>query len=146
MHWKLLNVDPPVTYAVVLDSGDEVVGALSRFVRGREVEAASITAIGAFRRAVLGYFEWESKKYKKIPVEEQVEVLSLIGDVAVGDDGPSLHIHAVLGRRDGSTIGGHLLEAEVRPTLEAILIQPPSYLRKVKDPATGLALIARNPG
>ncbi len=146
MHWKLLNVDPPVTYAVVLDTGDEAVGALSRFVREQEVEAASITAIGAFRRAVLGYFEWESKEYKKISVEEQVELLSLIGDVAVGDDGPGLHIHAVLGRRDGSTIGGHLLEAEVRPTLEAILIQPPSYLRKVKDPATGLALIARDPG
>jgi hypothetical protein len=145
MHWKLLNVDPPVTYAVVLDTGDEAVGALGRFVREQEVEAASITAIGAFRRAVLGYFDWESKQYKKIPVEEQVEVVSLIGDVAVGDEGPGLHIHAVLGRSDGSTIGGHLLEAEVRPTLEATLIQPPSYLRKEKDPATGLALIARDP-
>jgi hypothetical protein len=141
MRSKLLNADPPITYAVVLDTGDEVIGELGEFVREHEIEAASLTAIGAFSRAVLGYFQWESKQYKKIPVDEQVEVLSLLGDVAVGDQGPTLHLHAVLGKADGSVVGGHLIEAYVRPTLEVILIQPPSYLRKRKDPETGLALI-----
>ncbi|MBV9199129.1 MAG: DNA-binding protein [Alphaproteobacteria bacterium] len=141
MRSKLLNADPPITYAVVLDTGDEVSGELSKFVRDQEVEAASITAIGAFSRAVLGYFQWETKKYKKIAVEEQVEVLSLIGDVAVAAEGPTLHLHAVLGKFDGSVVGGHLIEAYVRPTLEVILVQPPSYLRKRKDPETGLALL-----
>ena len=141
MRSKLLNADPPITYAVVLGTGDEVIGELSNFVREQEVEAASLTAIGAFSRAVLGYFQWETKEYKKIPVDEQVEVLSLLGDVAVGNQGPALHLHAVLGKADGSVVGGHLIEAYVRPTLEVILIQPPSYLRKRKDPETGLALI-----
>ena len=141
MRSKLLNADPPITYAVVLDTGDEVIGELGKFVREQEVEAASLTAIGAFSRAVLGYFQWETKQYKKITVDEQVEVLSLLGDVAVGDQGPTLHLHAVLGKADGSVAGGHLIEAYVRPTLEVILIQPPSYLRKRKDPETGLALI-----
>ncbi|TMJ67655.1 MAG: DNA-binding protein [Alphaproteobacteria bacterium] len=141
MRSKLLNADPPITYAVVLDTGDEVIGELGNFVREQEVEAASLTAIGAFSRAVLGYFQWETKQYKKITVDEQVEVLSLLGDVAVGDQGPTLHLHAVLGKADGSVVGGHLIEAYVRPTLEVILIQPPSYLRKRKDPETGLALI-----
>jgi predicted DNA-binding protein with PD1-like motif len=90
---------------------------------------------------LLGYFEWDTKQYKKIAVDEQVEVLSLLGDVAVTDEGPTLHLHAVLGKADGSVVGGHLLEADVRPTLEVILIQPPSYLRKRKDPEIGLALI-----
>ena len=141
MHSKLLNADPPITYAVVLDTGDEVIAELGKFVRAQEVEAASVTAIGAFSRAVLGYFQWETKQYKKIAVDQQVEVLSLLGDVAVGDQGPTLHLHAVLGKADGSVVGGHLIEAHVRPTLEVILIQPPSYLRKRKDPETGLALI-----
>jgi uncharacterized protein len=141
MRSKLLNADPPITYAVVLDTGDEVIGELGKFVRYQEVEAASLTAIGAFSRAVIGYFEWETKQYKKIPVDEQVEVLSLLGDVVVGDQGPTLHLHTVLGKADGSVVGGHLIEAYVRPTLEVILIQPPSYLRKRKDPETGLALI-----
>jgi len=141
MRSKLLNADPPITYAVVLDTGDEVTGELGKFVRDQEVEAASVTAIGAFSRAVLGYFQWETKQYKKIAVDEQVEVLSLLGDVAVGDEGPTLHLHAVLGKSDGSVVGGHLIEAYVRPTLEVILVQSPSYLRKRKDPETGLALI-----
>jgi predicted DNA-binding protein with PD1-like motif len=71
----------------------------------------------------------------------QVEVLSLLGDVAVGNQGPALPLHAVLGKAEGSVVGGHLIEAYVWPTLEVILIQPPSYLRKCKDPETGLALI-----
>lgn len=145
MRWKLINADPPVTYAVALQTGDEAVKLLGDFVREQDVEAASITAIGAFKRAVLGYFDWEKKEYKKIPVEEQVEVLSLIGDVAVSEGQPTLHIHAVLGKSDGSVVGGHLLSAEVRPTLEVILTQSPSYLRKAKDPETGLALLAIDP-
>lgn len=145
MRAKLLNADPPITYAVVLDKDDEVIAALSRFIRDQEVEAASVTGIGAFCNAVLGYFDWQTKQYRRIPVDEQVEVVSLLGDVAVADDGPVLHVHAVLGKADGSVVGGHLLEAHVRPTLEVILIQPPSYLRKRKDPETGLTLIAADP-
>jgi predicted DNA-binding protein with PD1-like motif len=145
MRWKLINADPPVTYAIALETNDEAVAGLAEFVRDQAVEAASITAIGAFKRAVLGYFEWQSKQYKKIPVDEQVEVLSLIGDVAVAEGKPTLHIHAVLGKSDGSVVGGHLLSAEVRPTLEVIITQSPSYLRKAKDPETGLALLAIDP-
>jgi predicted DNA-binding protein with PD1-like motif len=145
MRAKLLNVDPPITYAVVLDKDDEVIAALGRFIRDQEVEAASVTGIGALCNAVLGYFDWQTKQYRRIPVDEQVEVVSLLGDVAVADDGPALHVHAVLGKSDGSVVGGHLLEGHVRPTLEVILIQPPSYLRKRKDPETGLALIAADP-
>lgn len=143
MHWKLLDAGPPATYAVVLAHGDEAIAALGRFADEERVDAASLSAIGAFERAVVGYFDWERKQYKRIPVDEQVEVLSLLGDVASGPDGrPALHIHAVLGRSDGSVVGGHLLEGHVRPTLEVIVIEPPAHLRKRKDPETGLALIA----
>jgi carbamate kinase len=94
MRWKLLNADPPVTYGVALQTGDDVLSSLGKFIREREIEAASVTAIGAFSDAQLGYFDWQTKAYKKIPVTEQVEVLSLLGDVAVAEDGPTLHLHA----------------------------------------------------
>ena len=91
---------------------------------------------------MLGYFDRERKEYEEIPVDEQVEVLSLVGDVALDPDGaPVVHAHAVLGKRDGSTAGGHLLEGHVRPTLEVMLIESPAHLRKRHDPETGLALI-----
>ena len=145
MRWKLLDRGPPATYAIVLATGDETIGALQQFVRERKIDTAALTAIGAFEQAVVGYFDWQLKDYRRIPVEEQVEVLSLLGDVAEADGDPALHIHAVLGRSDGSVVGGHLLEGHVRPTLEVVLTEPPVHLRKKKDPEIGLALIAIDP-
>ena len=130
------------TFVVVLDTGDEVMATLKRFVTQESLEAAQFTAIGAFRSAVLGYFDWETKEYQRIPVDEQVEVASFIGDLAQGPDNtPSLHVHCVLGRRDGHALAGHLLEAQVRPTLEIVLTDSPVHLRKRHDPDSGLALI-----
>jgi uncharacterized protein len=130
------------TFALVFDTGDEVMAGLSGFAAENDLNAASITAIGAFSDATLGYFDMERKEYKQIPVDEQVEVLSLIGDIAPKENGePQVHAHVVLGRSDGTTKGGHLLEAHVRPTLEVILTESPEHLRRRTDEETGLPLI-----
>lgn len=130
------------TFALVFDVGDEVVSEITNFARDYALDAASLSAIGAFSGAMLGYFDVEKKEYEEIPVEEQVEVLSMIGDVAVKEDGdPQLHAHVVVGRRDGATRGGHLLEARVRPTLEVVLVESPTHLRKKTNEEFGLALI-----
>jgi predicted DNA-binding protein with PD1-like motif len=129
-------------HVVVLDSGEEAFAALTRFAGEAGISAASLTAIGAFERATVGWFDFASKSYRKIEVDEQCEVLSAIGDVAVGDDGkPSLHVHIVLGLSDGSTRGGHLLAGTVRPTLEVVLTEVPVALRRRKRADLGIALI-----
>jgi uncharacterized protein len=130
-----------VTYVVVCDPGDEAVAALNQFVRSERLEAAQVTAVGAFERAVVGWFDPGIKQYRRNPVDEQCELVSLIGDVAMGEDGPVLHMHAALGLADGSTRGGHLLEGRVYPTLEAVITETPAQLRKVMRPDIGLALI-----
>ncbi|CDP54089.1 hypothetical protein [Devosia sp. DBB001] len=143
MQSKLIHdAEGQQTYAIILATGDEVTACLTAFAKEAGLQAASFKAIGAFRSARLAFFDWEAKEYLPIAVDEQVEVASLTGDVAIGpDDKPALHIHAVLGRRDGSAVAGHLLSAEVRPTLEVILTESPEYLRKKLDPNVGLALI-----
>src|ERR1700744_4870327 len=119
------------TFAVILHTEDEVMASLKQFVAKEHVESAQFTAIGAFRSAVLGYYDWDTKQYRNIPVNEQVEVASFLGDIAQGEDGkPSLHVHCVLGCKDGRAVAGHLLEARVRPTLEVILTDSPAHLRK----------------
>lgn len=128
-------------HALIFEAGDEVMGTLKEFVRRENVRAGRFTAIGAFESATLAYFDWERKNYVDIPVNEQVEVLVLAGDVAWEGDKPVTHVHAVLGRRDGSTVGGHLRRAIVRPTLELMLTQAGALERRF-DPASGLALIA----
>ena len=141
MKAKIMNDAPERTIALVLDAGDEVMSKLHAFAAEHNLMASRLTAIGAFQRATLGYFNWERKAYDRIPVDEQVEVLALVGDIALDGGKPKLHAHAVLGKRDGSTVGGHLLEAHVRPTLEVLLIESPAYLRRVHDAHSGLALI-----
>jgi uncharacterized protein len=126
---------------VAFDIGDEVTAGLGPFVRENEVEADPITAIGSFRSALLGYFDWPAKAYRKIAVDEQVEVLSLIRAVAVADDGPSLLSMPFSAGSTGRWVGAHLLEAHVQPTLEGILVQPQSYLRRCRNPVSGLPLI-----
>lgn len=144
MKEKLLIDDgAQKTYAVVFDKGDEVKQGLTDFAKRQKLGSARLTAIGAFSDATLGYFDRERKEYKKIPIDEQVEVLSLVGDIALKEgDTPALHAHVVLGRSDGTTRGGHLLEAHVWPTLEVIVDESPRHLQKKTDPETGLALIS----
>jgi uncharacterized protein len=129
------------TFAVVLDKGDEAAGELVEFARRNDVTGAAITAVGACREATLAYFDPDLMQYHDIPVTQQAEVLSLLGDIATKDGEPALHAHAVLGLRDGSTVGGHLQRAAVWPTLEVIVTESPSHLRKRVDRETGLALI-----
>jgi len=143
MKSKLLaDQDGMRTFVVVLDDGEEAFAALSKFATSETIGAASLTALGAFKTATVGWFDFASKNYRKIPVGEQCEVLSLIGDVAIGDDGKaSLHAHAVLGLRDGSTRGGHLLDGIVHPTLEVMLVETPRHLHRRKRVELGIALI-----
>src|SRR5580658_5910697 len=130
------------TRVVVLDSGEEAFAALTKFANEAGITTASLTAIGAFEKATVGWFDFEKKTYKKIEVGEQCEVLSAIGDLAIGDDGKaSLHVHVVLGLSDGTTRGGHLLAGTVRPTLEVVLTDTPTHLRRKKKPDIGIALI-----
>jgi predicted DNA-binding protein with PD1-like motif len=141
MKSKLLHEDGERTFVLVFEKGDEAIGELEAFAREHDLGAARFTGIGAFTDAKLGYFDRGRKEYEEIPVSDQVEVLSLLGDVALEEGEPKVHAHVVLGRSDGAALGGHLLEAHVWPTLEVVLDESPAHLRKRSDPETGLALI-----
>lgn len=145
MRAKLLADGDERTWVLVFETDDEVVAPLVAFAREAGIAAARFTAIGAFRRVTLGYFDWARKDYRRIPIDEQVEVLTLAGDVAREGEAPKVHAHVVVGKSDGTAHGGHLLEARVRPTLELMLVQSPAHLARVHDEASGLALIRLPP-
>ena len=141
MKSKLLDATGQKTFALVFDKGDEVVAELTAFAKAEHVGAAHFTAIGAFSEVTLGYFQRDRKAYKRMVLAEQVEVLSLLGDIAHEGDKRVLHVHGIVGLRDGTTRGGHLLGAKVWPTLEVIVTEWPQYLQKRMNPTVGLALI-----
>ncbi len=129
------------TFVVVFDKGDEVIESLTTFARRETLRASHVTAIGALRDVTLGYFDRATKDYRKIPLTEQVEVLSLLGVITLDGELPKVHAHIVVGRADGSTRGGHLLQGHVWPTLEVVVEELPRHLQRRTDPESGLALI-----
>ena len=126
---------------LVFDTGEEVASALTDFAKKNNISGAHFTAIGAFSDAGIGYFDWQKKDYVNNPVDEQVEVVSLIGDIALDEGKPKVHAHVVVGKSNGTTMGGHLLKAHVRPTLELVLHDAGEQLQRKFDPQSGLALI-----
>lgn len=143
MRTKLLDEREGLrTFAVVMDKDDEAMAELGNFAREREVTGAGLTAVGAARQGLLGYFDADEMVYQDIPLSGQAEVLTFVGDIAVQGSAPALHVHAVFGFRDGSTLGGHVQRLHVWPTLEVIVTETPSHLAKRVDEETGLALIS----
>ena len=136
-----LESEAEKTYVLVFDSGDEVMAQFEQFAKQQRLGASHFTGLGAFSDAVLGFFDFDKKDYERIPIDEQVEVVSLVGDVTSEASGPKVHAHVVVAKRDGTAHGGHLLRAHVRPTLEVVVTESPSHLHRETDAATGLALI-----
>jgi uncharacterized protein len=130
------------TFALVFQTGDEIVTSLEDFAKAEDFSGSHFTAIGALSDVTFAWFDWDKKRYEKAAeIREQVEVLSLIGDIALAKGKPKVHAHIVIGKRDGTAHGGHLMRAHVRPTLEVILAESAHWLRRKHDPESGLALI-----
>ena len=141
MKSKLVD-EKPRTFVLVFNTGDELLAGLKHFAKEHKLADASFKAIGALQSAKLGWFNWETKQYETVvALVEQVELLSLIGDIADKDGEPRVHAHVVVGKSDGTAHGGHLQEAIVRPTCEVVLTESPTHLSKELDPESGIALI-----
>ena len=142
MQVQLLNPgDPMKQYAVIFYQGDEAFSGLLEFAEKYQVTSAHFTAIGALNGATLGWFDPQRKMYKKIPINGQHEVIGMSGDIALYQGKPVVHAHLVVGSPDGTTHGGHVLEAYVSPTLEVMVTVDPVTTQKRFDPATDLTLI-----
>ena len=141
MKSKLLNDDKQKTFAIILDSGDEVMESITSFAKEQKLHASQFNAIGAFSKVTLGYFDFSIKDYQKIEINEQVEVLNIAGDISLYENEYKIHAHVVVGKKDGSAHGGHLMKATVHPTLEIILTESPAYLKREMDKDSGIPLI-----
>lgn len=143
MRSKLIGLQPSGRgFVVAFDMDDDVLDRLNEFLASEAVGAAKLYGIGGFRRATVGYYDMDRKRYLPIEVDDQVEVLSFIGNVASYGGKPRLHAHCVLGYRDGRSVGGHLLAATVRPTLELMVEEIAGGLTRIDHPDIGIPLLA----
>jgi predicted DNA-binding protein with PD1-like motif len=142
MKIRLLSENAGVKhYVIILAKGDEVMSGLTDFARQNKVTSASFTAIGAFSHATVAWFDDTRKEFRLIPIEQQVELVSMIGNIALVNDQPVVHTHVSVASSDGTMRGGHVMNAFVFPTLELFMTVYPTPLHKESDEATGLKLI-----
>jgi predicted DNA-binding protein with PD1-like motif len=142
MQVKLLNPgEQTKQYAVIFFEGDEAFAGLQAFAEQYHVTSAHFTAIGAVNGATVAWFNPQLKMYKKIPIVGQHEVIGMSGDIALYQGKPVVHTHMLVGNPDGTTRGGHVLGANVSPTLEVMVTVDPVTMQKRFDPDTDLTLI-----
>jgi uncharacterized protein len=128
-------------FAVIFRPGDEPYAGLTQFAEQNHIQSAHFTAIGGFSDARLAWFDLDKKMFRVIPIEAQVEVVSLIGDIGLLEGKPQVHMHCVVAYPDGTTRGGHILGAHVTPLLEVFVTSDPTPIIKKKDPTRGLTLM-----
>src|SRR5580693_7088789 len=142
MQSKLVEARPAGrAYVVVMETDDDVVAELQRFFVAVQIFSAQLAGIGGFRRATLGYYDVDERRYERIEMGEQVELISLLGNVTAHNDAPRMHVHCAVGHRDGRTTSGHLLAAIVRPTLELMVHELPVRVVRTDRPEIGIPLI-----
>ena len=142
MKIQLLSPDQQIKqYAVIFYTGDEAFSGLQKFAEEYHVTSAHFTAIGAVDGATLGWFDPQRKMYKKIPITGQHEVIGMSGDIALYHGKPVVHTHMLVGDSTGTILGGHVLSANVSPTLEVMVTVDPVTMQKRLDPETDLTLI-----
>ena len=142
MQAKLVKDTPDEqVYSIIFYKNDEVMSGLTDFAIAHRVSDAHLTAIGAGSGATLAWLDLPKKMYRRVAVKQQVEVVSLIGDIAVFNGMPIVHMHAVLCKPDGSTVGGHVFELITNPTVEVFMTVDKTPLSKKADDASGMKLI-----
>ncbi len=138
---RLDSYSGTITYVIVFAPGDEIMSGLTEFAEKYKVKSAHFTAIGDVRAAKMGWYDQSKKMFKVNAINEQCEVTSLIGDIAIYNGKPVVHAHINLATSDGIVHGGHLLEAFVTPTLEVMMTTEYRPLYKKFSPDFGGALI-----
>jgi len=128
-------------YQLRLERDDELTETLTRLAKREGITFATFAGLGAASSARLAYFDVDTRQYETHDLAEQFEVVSLTGNVALRDGRPFVHAHAVLGRRDLSTIGGHVMALLARPTIEIALRREAAEIVRLPDEESGLALL-----
>jgi predicted DNA-binding protein with PD1-like motif len=125
-----------------MDPGEDVLGAIEEVARNHEVKSGQLSLIGAVSKAKLGYFHREALEYRYFTVDEDVEVVSCIGDISTHEGNLVVHAHMIVADEKGKCWGGHLLPGcEVSVTIELVIIETEIDLIRKKDDMTGLNLL-----
>lgn len=137
---KIIQTDGH-TMLLRFDRGDEVVSFLEKIAEEHNIGAGYFQAIGACGELTISFYDLETQAYLDQTYTEDLEILSLLGNIAMFQHKPLVHAHGTFGRRDYSTIGGHVKRMVVSATCEMNLTTLSRPIERSHDADTGLNLI-----
>lgn len=142
MKYRLLNAKPTRTFLLTFGKDDEVMAELLLFAAKEKLRASSISGIGALSGLIYAFYDPQTKDYRKINLQEQVELLSMLGNLFTHEGKHKIHAHVTVATADGHAFGGHLFEAHARPVVELFMTEFPFDIQRQFDPDSCLPLIA----
>lgn len=128
--------------ALRFTKGEELISLLTTYAKETNISFASFTLIGACSSVLLSYYNLETKQYEDKEIKEDMEIVSVIGNISLKDNEPFIHSHGVFSKRDFSTIGGHLKSITISGTGEVFLTIYPIQITREYDEDTGLFLLS----
>lgn len=129
------------TYILRFDRGEEFIPTLQHFCTIHEIKAAYFHGIGACHKLELAWYNLETKDYEVHNIEENLEITSLTGNIALIDDVVFAHTHGVFGNRQLQTLAGHVKSMEISATCELKLDVFEGEIKREFDDVTGLKLM-----
>ena len=130
------------TYTLNFAPGDEVLQGLRDFAVEHGIRAAHLTGLGAAREVDVAYYNLDTKEYERTTITEDVEIISLNGNIGIGPKNATIvHLHGMFGRRDLSTFGGHIFSLTVSGAGELHVTAMPGTIHRAYDEVTGLTLM-----
>lgn len=138
---KYTKVTPDFEYIIKLEAGDKVHEAILSVCQAENISTGWFTGLGAIKDISLGYYNLHERKYQFQHYPEIYEVMGLIGNVALVEEKPFLHIHTSISDDKNSTFSGHLEYATVAVTLELRLTSYKESITRLYEEESGLKLL-----
>jgi uncharacterized protein len=130
------------THILNFAKGEEVMSGLAAFFKEKGIRAGHITGLGAASQITIAYYNIETKTYERKKFVENVEILSLHGNVGAKEDGEIVvHMHGVFGRKDFTVFGGHIFETVISGAGEIHISSLSGQINRAYDEETGLTLM-----
>lgn len=122
------------------EHGKDLIQFVKRLAEERDIEAGTFTAVGALKRATIGFYNQDSHEYQEMEINAPREMVSCIGNISLKDGEPFVHAHVVLADDSGRAMGGHLVEGTVfAGEIQLKILEGPKVERK-HDEKTDLSL------
>ena len=125
---------------ISLETGDEIIESITNVLKIEKIYSGMINGIGAISQVELGFYNIESKEYKKEFFNYDYELTSLMGNITLKDEVPFVHIHINMSDDNFKVSGGHLFSAVTAATAEVIILLNEQTIKRELDKNVGLYL------